>query len=84
MKRYRVTLYPGAGYWTESIEVKACNDDEALALAVVRGCGCAIDETDDAFNEYLDNESWYYLDLSEHNLDNCLVLLDNALIEELD
>lgn len=81
MYKFKVSLYLGVGYWMETVEVEAYHDAHALAQAVASGIGCVINEFEAGFEDWFYDESWYYLDLSEYDKPNCLVLLDNAIIE---
>ena len=81
MSKFKVSLWPGAGYWIEFVEVEAAHAEEALILASKEiGFSIPSDEADD---EIESSDQYTYLDRTEYGIGNIYLLIENAVIEEL-
>lgn len=81
MNKYRISLWPGAGYWLQETVVEASCTEEALVLASKEiGFCIPVDEAD----EDVENSDLYtYLDRTEYGMSNVYLLIENAMIEEM-
>ena len=81
MNKYRISLWPGAGYWLQETVVEASCPEEALVLASKEiGFCIPVDEAD----EDVENSDLYtYLDRTEYGMSNVYLLTENTMIEEM-
>ena len=70
MNKYRISLWPGAGYWLQETVVEASCTEEALVLASKEiGFCIPVDEADE--------------DVENSDMSNVYLLIENAMIEEM-
>lgn len=91
MKKYNVYLWSGCGYSLDKLEVHACNEDEALYIAVAtivnEGRNQYFLEVDNSFigenmNEHEEVEGYMYVDATMEGADRPVYLrTENMKIE---
>lgn len=82
MNKYRISLWPGAGYWLQETVVEASCPEEALVLASKEiGFCIPVDEADEDVESAED--MYMYLDRTEHGAENVYLLIENANIEQI-
>ena len=85
-KNYKVYLWCGCGYYLDTCEVMATNEEEALKMAA-KNIGWKLNVeglSEDEFDDYLNDDRYVYLDDTENDNGCYFLLIENARIEEIE